>query len=178
MPQDISSAIHTLKAEILSPDWTLSPGRNSNCTKAMFTLHLFFNQRRYVKGLIAIAKQILIHLSRENNFKDDCIDVLKEIMAHIVTIYEQDENTALEKKLCAQYLKRFQQLDIPFTSTRNSVNKFTVANASLQQNVNHLQSLSPQFNTLSDTKQIQAMLTIQSLIAETKILQKLMTPPT
>ncbi len=179
MEQDTLSttdAIHILKAEILSPDWTLSPKRNKNCTNAMDTLNLLFNKRRYAKGLVAIARQLLYHLAEHKRSKAYSIDVLKEIMAHIVTIYEQNEDRDYEKKICAHYLNRFQELDIPIKKTSKPTNKFAIANHSLKKNVTQLQSFAVQFNTLSATKQIQAMLTIQSLIAETKALQEIMVP--
>ena len=181
MPQDTPStinAIHILKAEILSPDWRLSPKRNANCTKAMLTLNNVFNERRYVKGLVAIARQLLLHLAEENNTKEEAIDLLKEIMAHIVTFYEQNGDTLNEKKICAHSIRQFQKLNIPIRATKSSANKFAIANYALKQEVDQLQSLASQFNTLSATQQIQAMLTIQSLIAETKGLQKIMSPPT
>lgn len=180
MPQhtlDTISAINILKAEILSPDWALSPRRNANCMGAVNSLNLFFHDRRYAKGLTAIARQVLFHLEDKKNVAPNVIDLFKEISAHIVTIFEQDkEDTLTEKKVCARSLNRFKKLDIQIKPP-GEINQFALANSSLKQDVTELQALAPQFTTLSATKQIQAMLTLQTLIAETKALQKVMTPP-
>ena len=180
MPQhtlDTTSTIQILKAEILSPDWTLSPKRNENCAQAVDALNLFFVNRRYARGLTVIAKQLLLHLAEKENVQTSAIDLFKETIAHIVTIFEQDvEDTPLEKKSCARILRRFKKLNIHIKKTPSN-NQFARANSSLKQDVDHLQSLAPQFETLSATKQIQAMLTIQSLIAETKALHKFMATP-
>lgn len=171
---DTTTAIHRLKAELLSPDWTLSPKRNSALTKAMISLSFFFNSRRYVKGLVMMARHLLSHLEHSSDKSTTPIELLKEIMAHTVTFYEQEkEDIDAEKKLCNHYLTRFKRLNIKVQTKTRTTSPFSAATHSLRQRVTTLHDLAPQFSTLSTTKQIEAMLTVQSLIAETEELQKL-----
>ena len=109
----IINSIQLLKAEILSPDWTLSPRRNANLKTAMIHLHIFFTKRRYPKGLVAMTKQLLYHLRHHHTPNNNAIDLLKEIMAHIVTIFEKDAPDLLfEKSICAHGLRQLKRIGI------------------------------------------------------------------
>ncbi len=122
-----------------------------------------------------MAQQLLCHLDGDTAALAGPIDLLKEIMAHLVTIVEQDDaDPVFEKSICAHCLRQLNRLGLSLQIKPSPPNKFALANASLKQDISRLQSLSPRFNTLSAMQQTKAMLTIQSLIAETKALQKIM----
>ncbi len=172
------NSIQLLKAETLSPDWALSPRRNENLRAAMDILNVFCHNRRYARGLVAMAQQLLCHLAANKVSGAGVIDLLKEVMAHIVTIVEQDEpDTVFERSTCGHCLRQLNRLGLSLQLKPTVVNKFAQANDSLKEDITRLQSLAVHFNTLSATQQTKALLTIQSLIAETKALQKIMTAP-
>ncbi len=176
-PHSATEAIRILKAELLSPNWALSPQRNGQCTDAMNVLNLYFDNRRYSKGIVAIARQLLIHLAQETKPRRHAVDLLKEIMAHTVTMFEGEHNESQDKKICASCLRRFKLLKIFIQKTTPTPNKFTLACLSLKHEVETLQCASTQFLSLSPSQQIETMLTIQSLIAETRGMQKKITTP-
>lgn len=176
-PHSAPEAIRILKAELLAPNWTLSPQRNAQCTGAMDVLDFYFKDRRYSRGIVAIARQLLIHLAQETEPKRGAIDLLKEIMAHTVTMFEGEHNEPQDRKICASCLRRFKSMGISSQKTAPTPNKFTLAILSLKHEVEILQRVSARFPTLPPTQQIETMLTIQSLMVETKALQKKITTP-
>lgn len=125
-----------------------------------------------------MAQQLLCHLAANKVSDEGVIDLLKEIMAHIVTIVEQDEtDTVFERSTCSHCLRQLNRLGLSLQIKPAVVNKFAQANDSLKEDITRLQSLAVHFSTLSATQQTEALLTIQSLIAETRALQKIMAVP-
>ncbi|MBU1639809.1 MAG: hypothetical protein KKG53_04920 [Proteobacteria bacterium] len=108
----ISTAIEQLRAEIIAPDWQLSPQRLTRLKAALFKLDSFFTNRSHALTLLKMAISVVGHLEQHGN-QVNAVDFLKEDLAHIVSLYEDDEyDPVKEKETADRAHKRFLRLNI------------------------------------------------------------------
>lgn len=113
MSSAIHAAIEQLRAEIISQDWQISPRRLILLRGAFGRLSSFFAQRSHALALLKMAISVVNHLE-QHGVQAAGLDFLKENMAHIVSLYEEDEeDTGREKELVRRTYKRFLRLNIP-----------------------------------------------------------------
>ncbi|MEN8256317.1 MAG: hypothetical protein ABFS09_00455 [Thermodesulfobacteriota bacterium] len=114
-PSNTSStheAIQQLRAEIIAPDWQLSPQRIVRLKAAFAALNSYFHGRPHPLALLRMASSAINHFEKDDP-QADAMDFLKEDMAHIVNAYEDDEHDpAKEKETASRAYKRFLRLNI------------------------------------------------------------------
>ncbi len=105
-------AIQQLRAEIIAPDWQLSPQRINRLKAAFARLNSYFKGRSHPLALLRMAASVIAHFEKDDS-QPNAIDFLKEDMAHIVTLYEEDEeNPEQEKLIVSRAYKHFLRLNI------------------------------------------------------------------
>lgn len=105
----IDESIQKLKAEILSPDWSL-PQKKIEPLEAAFTcLKNRFKTRKNVLAILTMADSVLQYAKKnEQPLAPDFVDFLKETMAHIVNIYEESKfDPDREEQLFKRVYSRF-----------------------------------------------------------------------
>ncbi len=108
----MNAAIQQLRAEIIAPVWQLSPQRIIRLRSAFATLSDFFAHRTHALALLKMATSVVDHLEHHDN-QSNAVDFLKEAMAHIVSLYEDDEQDPhREKETASRAYKRFLRLNI------------------------------------------------------------------
>lgn len=168
MSSAIHAAIEQLRAEIISQDWRLSPRRLVLLRAAFGRLSSFFALRSHALALLKMAVSVVNHLE-QHGVQAAALDFLKEDMAHIVSLYEEDEEDAgHEKELVRRTYKRFLRLNIPLLKGEvHSHGKHQNSSALLEklesilQQVAHLPGLQEQTGTLSleEEERVAALLT-------------------
>lgn len=89
MTLSIQESIIRLRAEILAPDWKLSPNRADLLKEAFTCLKQRFKNRKTPHDILIMAEHILDHGIKNNYvFIPPAIDFLKEAMANVVSLYE------------------------------------------------------------------------------------------
>ena len=117
-------SIHHLKNEIIAPDWRLSPKRIEKIEAALACLSHFFHQQKSTQGIVTMAQNVLGYLKKSNCKKTTAIDFLKESMAHIVSIFEEDSNQERQANiLFRQTYKHFQFLKKQLPPLPEKLNK-------------------------------------------------------
>ncbi len=110
-----NAAIQQLRAEIIAPVWQLSPQRIIGLRSAFARLNSFFAHRTHALALLKMATSVVDHLEHHDN-QSNAVDFLKEAMAHIVSLYEDDEHDPhREKETASRAYKRFLRLNISLT---------------------------------------------------------------
>jgi hypothetical protein len=105
----IDESLQKLKAEILAQDWRLPPKRIEPLEQAFACLKLRFKSRKHVLAILTMADSVLLHVKKqETDPLPQCIDFLKEAMAHVVSIYEDgkfnpEQEEALFKRVYSQF---------------------------------------------------------------------------
>ena len=88
----ISESIQRLKAEIIAQDWGLSEKRIDLLEAAFACLKQRFKSRKAAHAILIMAGSVLDYVKRKGeNTPSDSIDFLKEAMAHVVNLYEEDD---------------------------------------------------------------------------------------
>lgn len=96
----------------MATDWQLSPQRLIRLKAALFKLNSFFTNRSHALALLKMAISVVGHLEQYGN-QINAVDFLKEDMAHIVSLYEDDEyDPVKEKETAGRAYKRFLRLNI------------------------------------------------------------------
>lgn len=107
----IDESIQKLKAEILSQDWSLSPRKIEPLAAAFICLKNRFSNRKNLLAILTMADSVLqFAKKREASLPPEFIDFLKETMAHIVTIYEDnkfdpDKEAEVFKRVYAKFTR-------------------------------------------------------------------------
>lgn len=113
----LSESVQQLRAEILAPDWQLSPQRIARLQAALRTLATFFHERPHALALLKMAASVLEHINSTGGAVRD-IDFLKEVMAHIVGLHDDDEpDRQRDQETASKAYKRFQRLGIELGKT-------------------------------------------------------------
>ncbi len=109
MTLSIDESLQKLKAEILAQDWRLPPKRIEPLEQAFACLKQRFKSRKHVLAILTMADSVLIHLKKqEGDPLPQCLDFLKEAMAHVVSIHEDgkfnpESEEALFKRVYSQF---------------------------------------------------------------------------
>lgn len=107
----IDESIQHLRAEILSPDWRLSPRRIESIEAAFECLKNRFKTRKGMLSILAMAISVVHYIKKRDNTPPGVIDFLKETMAHIVSLYEErDYNPDHEEEIFQRILKKYNAL--------------------------------------------------------------------
>jgi MinD-like ATPase involved in chromosome partitioning or flagellar assembly len=108
----IHAAIEQLRAEIIAQAWQLSPQRLIRLKAALVSLNQVFAQRPHALVLVKMARSVVDHIEQQGN-QARVVDFLKENLAHIVNIYEEDEHDPdQEKEKASRAYKHFLRLNI------------------------------------------------------------------
>jgi hypothetical protein len=105
----IDESIQKLKTEILSQDWSLSLRKIEPLAAAFTCLKNRFSTRKNLLAILTMADSVLqFARKREASLPPEFIDFLKETMAHIVTIYEDnkfdpDKEAEIFKRVYAKF---------------------------------------------------------------------------
>ncbi|MDR9500950.1 MAG: hypothetical protein RI601_04065 [Desulfurivibrionaceae bacterium] len=168
MSSAIHAAIEQLRAEIISQDWRLSPRRLILLRAAFGRLSSFFSHRSHALALLKMAISVVNHMEQHSIQPAD-LDFLKEDMAHIVSLYEEDEEDAVqEKEIVRRTYKRFLRLNIPLVKggvhgngRHQNGSALLEKLESILQQVAHLPGLLEQTGTLSleEEERVAALLT-------------------
>ncbi len=117
----IDTAIAQLRAEIIAPDWQLSPQRITHLRAALTTLTSFFAERSHALALLKMASSVVDHIDH-HEAQAPALDFLKEDMAHIVSLYEDDIVDAdRDKDIVKRAYKRFRRLNISIAAESSLV---------------------------------------------------------
>lgn len=109
MTLSIDESLQKLKAEILAQDWRLPPKRIEPLEQAFACLKQRFKSRKHVYAILTMGESVLLHLKKqEGDPPPQCLDFLKEAMAHVVSIYEDgkfnpEDEEALFKRVYSQF---------------------------------------------------------------------------
>lgn len=109
MTLSIDESLQKLKAEILAQDWRLPPKRIEPLEEAFACLKQRFKSRKHVLAILTMADSVLLHLKKqEGDPLPQCLDFLKEAMAHVVSIHEDgkfnpESEEALFKRVYSQF---------------------------------------------------------------------------
>lgn len=113
----IDDSIQKLKTEIISQDWNLPLKRIEQLEPAFSCLKQRFKTRKNVLAILTMGDNILQYVKKKGKAPTpDFIDFLKEAMAHVVNIYEDNKfDPESEEKIFKRMYSRFnslrQQLD-------------------------------------------------------------------
>lgn len=105
----IDESIQKLKAEIIAQDWRLPQRRIEPLTAAFTCLRNRFKNRKNLFAILTMANNVLKYLEKhDSTVHPDFIEFLKEAMAHVVNIYEEnklapDKEAQLFKKMYSQF---------------------------------------------------------------------------
>jgi hypothetical protein len=92
-------AIARLKAEIIAQDWQLPPRRIQPLEEAVTALRSNYPSRKHMLNLLSMTGSTLNYAKKhEGSVIPECIDFLKEALAHIVRMHEDTDTTAEEEK--------------------------------------------------------------------------------
>ena len=152
----VNEAIQQLRAEIIAPDWQLSPQRIARLREALKTLTSVFSNRAHALALIKMAESVVDHIEKGGN-QTSAIDFLKEDLAHIVALYDEDSyDPAHEKEKASRAYKRFMRLGITLSKDKIRTANQTVNTSlflekltSLAHEADQLHALLGQSGTLS-----------------------------
>lgn len=112
MTISIDESIQIFKAEIIAQDQRLSARRSEALLEACACLKLRFNSRKNVLALLGMAEGVIQYLRKRGGGADsECLDFLKETLAHVVNIYEEGKfDPQREEQLGQRMYKNFTTL--------------------------------------------------------------------
>lgn len=108
----LDESIQKLKTEIISQDWSLPPKKIEPLQAAFICLKNHFDTRKNTLAILSMADSILLYAQkRQDPVPPEFIDFLKEAMAHVVNMYE-DENFDPDQdaELCKRVYGKFVRL--------------------------------------------------------------------
>jgi len=108
----LDESILKLKTEILSQDWSLSQKKIKPLQAAFACLQNRFSTRKNALAILAMADSILLYAQkRQAPVPAEFIDFLKETMAHLVNMHEDDKFDQNEDaELCKRVYGKFTKL--------------------------------------------------------------------
>lgn len=88
----LDESIQQLKKEIIAQDWRLPQRRIKPLEEAFVRLKQTFKNQKDTLAILVMADNVIKYIKKYDITDDpDFIDFLKEAMAHVVTIYEEEE---------------------------------------------------------------------------------------
>lgn len=108
----LDEAVQRLKAEILAPDWCLGERRALGLLQALTVVESRHRQRRVLLCLGGMARAAVAYLrSRGEAAPPEVLDFLKQALAHLVALLEEEEvETVRETEVFHKLHDRFQRL--------------------------------------------------------------------
>ncbi|MDF1615397.1 hypothetical protein [Desulfurivibrio dismutans] len=112
MAISIDESIRIFKAEIISQDHRLPVRRSEPLLEACACLKQRFNSRKNILAMLGMAEGVILYMrKREATADPDCLDFLKEALAHVVNVYEEGKfDPQREEELGRRMYKRFTSL--------------------------------------------------------------------
>lgn len=105
-----------MRTEIIAQDWQLNSQRIAKLREAFAHLSDFFKKHSHALALIKMAYSVLEHIEQQGGDEANALDFLKEDMAHIVNLYEDDEyNPERSEQTVRRAYTRFLRLNINLT---------------------------------------------------------------
>lgn len=107
----LDESIQKLKTEILSQDWSLSPRKIEPLQAAFTCLKNRFSTRKNALAILSMADSVLLYAQKkQKQVPPECIDFLKETMAHVVNMYEDgkldpDRDAEVFKRVYGKFVK-------------------------------------------------------------------------
>ncbi|MFA7382700.1 MAG: PilZ domain-containing protein [Desulfurivibrionaceae bacterium] len=108
----LDESIQKLKTEILSQDWSLSQKKIEPLLAALACLRNRFSNRKNALAILAMADSILLYAQkRQAPVPSEFIDLLKETLAHLVNMHEDDNfDQNKDTELCQRVYGKFAKL--------------------------------------------------------------------
>lgn len=121
MALSIDESIRIFKAEIIAQDQQLPQRRAEPLLDACACLKLRFNSRKNTLAILGMAEGVTRYmLKRQATADPDCLDFLKEALAHVVNMYEDAKfNPEREEELGQRMYRRFTNLKATLKSRRS-----------------------------------------------------------
>ncbi|MFH7321094.1 hypothetical protein ACHHRT_10860 [Desulfurivibrio sp. D14AmB] len=112
MSISIDESIRLLKAEIIAQDLQLPARRIEPLQEAVSCLKLRFKSRKNILAILGMADGVIRYIQRHQVHADlDCLDFLKEALAHVVNVYEEGKFVPeREEELGKRMYKKFANL--------------------------------------------------------------------
>ena len=112
MINSAEEAIKHLKAEIMAQDWRINDRRLGMLDEAFKQLEPLFSERKSSRYIMGMAQGAMRYLKKHGERSlPDCLDFLKESLAHLVTIYERDDISPVkEVEIFNRAYARFRKL--------------------------------------------------------------------
>ncbi|ADH86993.1 hypothetical protein [Desulfurivibrio alkaliphilus] len=109
MAISIDESIRIFKAEIISQDQRLPQRRSEPLLEACACLKQRFKSRKNILALLGMAEGVVLYMRKRQAVADpECLDFLKETLAHVVNIYEEGKfDPEREEELGRRMYKRF-----------------------------------------------------------------------
>ena len=98
-----------LRAEVLAPDWQLSDNRLQALQQALPLMIGLFKGRAKARALVEMALQTSRYIGKRRRYESKALDLLKECLAHIVSLYEEPDGS-LDDRCYQQARKGYDQL--------------------------------------------------------------------
>ncbi len=108
----LADAIMRLKAEVLAHDWSLNSRRILFLETAFATIAEAHCERKLQLAILTMASSVLAYIKvNENDFLPAALDFLKEAMARVISVHE-DEGVDLrrDKVVFKEIYSRFQEV--------------------------------------------------------------------
>lgn len=118
----LDESIQKLKTEIISQDWSLPPKKIEPLQAAITRLKDHFDTRKNALAILSMADSILLYAQkRQGQVTPEFIDFLKEAMAHVVNMHEEDNFTSdQDAELCKRVYGKFVRLREKATMTNGT----------------------------------------------------------
>ncbi len=114
-------AVVRLRVEVLAPDWQLSSNRITYLQGAFATLGSVLCHRPHCLAVLGMARNVLVYIAKRPANMGKAMDFLKEAMAHIISMYEEDKPTEVgDKQHFLPIRKRYEVLRLGLNSRYNS----------------------------------------------------------
>jgi hypothetical protein len=112
MIDTLDDALLRLKGELLAPDWQLNDRRAVGLLRALAVVEGYTRLRRAVLMVCAMARAAVDYLRPRGSAAPPAVlDFLKQALAHLVVMLEEDElDSAREEEIMDRLYGRFMQL--------------------------------------------------------------------
>lgn len=112
MAISIDESIRLFKTEIIAQDQRLPQRRSEPLLEACGCLKQRFSTRKNVLAILGMTEGVILYMRKHQaTANPDCLDFVKEALAHVVNIYEEGKfDPEKEKQLGQRMYKRFNEL--------------------------------------------------------------------
>lgn len=122
MTISIDESIRLFKTEIIAQDQRLPPRRSEPLLAACACLKQRFSSRKNILAILGMTEGVILYMGKRQAAADpDCLDFLKEALAHVVNIYEEGKFVPeREEELGRRMHKRFTALKVHLKEQRQT----------------------------------------------------------